>query len=129
MPDGSVVIALWSCAGGRCGAGAKRDADPEKENPAKKLKTVQSTAKGGAGCRSDTAAAKAASTTPPKSPANSNKGGKRPRKADGALRVSTNAVEDVIVGSGRQVGLSTTILQDMFGRVAVYMNIDFRQWS
>ena len=33
-------------------------------------------------------------------------GVKRPRKSDGALSDSTNAAEDVIVGSGRQVGLS-----------------------
>ena len=72
----------------------------------KKPKTVKSAAKG-AVRKSELTAKQAAAVSPAKSPAKAaGKGVKRPRKSDGALSDSTNAAEDVIVGSGRQVGLS-----------------------
>ncbi len=110
LPSNTLVICDICGAGARSGSGTKRGSDSEKENPAKKPKTVKSAK--GAARKGDPAVKQAAAMSPAKSPAKAaGKGVKRPRNSDGALSDSTNAAEDVIVGSGRQVGLSANARQ------------------
>ena len=95
------VWCLYS--GGRPGAGTKRSADAGKENPSKKPKAAKPAVNGAVSKpeASTTSAPAAAAVSPAK--VARGKGAKRPRKSDGALSDSTNAAEDAIVGSGRQV--------------------------